>query len=61
MKVLQGSLKETRYKWPEHKVIEERQHSPLQSQGSTILSQDDVTYISDNVSRVGCENPDQVS
>ena len=61
MKVLQGSLKETRYRWPERKVIEERQHSPLQSQGSTVLIQDDVTYISDNVSRVGYENPNQAS
>ena len=53
MKVLQGSLKETRYKWPERKVTEECQRSPLQAQGSTILSRDDVTYISDHVSCVG--------
>ena len=52
MKVLQGSLKETRYKWPERKVTEECQRSPLQVQGSTILSRDDVTYISDHVSCV---------
>ena len=53
MKVLQGSLKETRYKWPERKVTEEWQRSPLQAQGSTILSRDNVTYISDHVSSVG--------
>ena len=53
MKVLQGSLKETRYKWPERKVTEECQRSPLQIQESTTLSRDDVTYISDNVSCVG--------
>ena len=52
MKVLQGSLKETRYRWPDRKVTEECQHSPLQVQESTVLSQDDVTYISDNVSSV---------
>ena len=53
MKVLQGSLKETRFKWPEHKVTEECQRSPLQVQGTTVLSRDDVTYISDHVSCVG--------
>ena len=55
MKVLQGSLRETRYKWPEHRVTEAHQHSPLQIQGSTILNRDDVTYISDNVSRIVCK------
>ncbi len=56
MKVLQGSLKETQYKWPERKVTEECQYSPLQVQGSTLLNRDDVTYISDKVSRVGSEH-----
>lgn len=59
MKILQGSLKETQYKWPERKVTEERQHSPLQVQKSTLLSRDDVAYISDNVSRVGWEHSDE--
>ncbi len=59
MKVLQGSLKETRFKWPERKGMEDRQHSPLQIQGSTLLSRDDVTYISDNVSRVPCAYSDE--
>lgn len=61
MKVLQGSLKETQYRWPERKVTEESQHSPLQVQGTTLLSRDDVTYISDNVSRMGCEHSDEAS
>ena len=60
MKVLQGSLKETLYKWPEFQVTE-GQRSPLQAQGSTLLSQNDVTYISDNVSRDGCERSDEAS
>ena len=55
-KVLQGSLNETRYKWPEHKVTEDCQHSPLQVKESALLSRDDVTYISDNVSRDGCKH-----
>lgn len=54
MKVLQGSLKETQYKWPERKVTEGFQDSPLQVQGSTVLGRDDVTYISDNVSCIAC-------
>ena len=54
MKVLQGSLKETQYKWPERKVTEACQHSPLQVQGSSVLGRDDVTYISDNVSCFDC-------
>lgn len=57
MKVLQGSLKETQYKWPEHEVTE-GQPSPLQAQGSRLLSRNDVTYISDNVSLYGCEHSD---
>ncbi len=61
MKVLQGSLKETQYKWPECKVTEECQYSPLQVQGSTLLNRDDVTYISDKVSRVSCEHFDEAS
>ena len=60
MKVLQGSLKETQYKWPEYKVME-GQRSPLQVQGSTLLSRDEVTYISDNVSRHDCEHSDEAS
>ena len=54
MKVLQGTLKETRFKWPERKVIEGHQHSPLQVQGSMELNRNDVTYISDHVSGVSC-------
>lgn len=57
MKVLQGSLKETLYKWPERKVIE-GQRSPLQVQGSSLLSRDDVTYISDNHGLHKILNPD---
>lgn len=55
MKVLQGSLKEIRYKWPEQKVTEERQYSPLQVQETTMLTRDDVTYITDHVSRASCK------
>ena len=53
MKVLQGSLKETQYNWPKCPVIEESQHAPLQVKGSTLLYQNDVTYISDKVSHAG--------
>lgn len=60
-KVLQGSLKETRFKWPERRVTEECQHSPLEVQESTLLSRDVVTYISDKVSRIGGECADEAS
>lgn len=61
MKILQGSLKETQFKWPERKVTEECQYSPLQVLGSTVLNRDDVTYISDDVSPVGCEHSGETS
>ena len=61
MKVLQGSLKETRYRWPEHKVVEDCQHSPLRIQESTMLGRDDVTYISDKVSFVVDEDFNEAS
>lgn len=60
MKVLQGSLKETQYKWPDREVTED-QYLPLQAQGSTLLSRDDVTYISDKVSCDDCEHSDDAS
>lgn len=51
MKILKGNLQETKYKWPERKGPEE--YAALEIKDSTLLSQDEVTYISDNVSHDG--------
>ncbi len=48
--MLQGSLKETQYGWPNKELLEAGNASPLESQGAINLSQDEVTYIADSVS-----------
>jgi len=49
--MLQGSLKETQYHWPNKELLEASKSSPLKPQGATVFSRDEVTYIADSVSR----------
>jgi cysteine dioxygenase len=48
--MLQGSLRETQYDWPDRKAVEEGHLSPLRPRKESILFRDEVTYISDSVS-----------
>lgn len=48
--MLQGSLRETQYDWPDRETLEAGDPSPVKPQGETIFSRDEVTYISDDVS-----------
>lgn len=48
--MLQGSLTETQYDWPNQALLEAGKASPLQSQGATVFSRDEATYIADSVS-----------
>lgn len=48
--MLQGSLKEAQYDWPNKELLEAGKTSPLKSQGAKVFSRDQVTYIADSVS-----------
>ncbi len=54
MKVLQGSLKETLYSWPDQSTARGGVGSPLQTKKQTMYTTDQVTDMSDNV-RTLCE------
>ncbi|MCJ1228134.1 Cysteine dioxygenase [Toensbergia leucococca] len=58
MKVLKGCLKETLYTWPDRNVVNAGQESPLQIQKETIYTDDEVTYMSDNLGLHQVSNPD---
>lgn len=46
MKVLKGSLKETLYNWPDQKLVQHGESSPLVVQKETMFQENEVTYIS---------------
>ncbi len=48
--MLQGSLKETQYDWPDKEVPSGGGPSPLPSKGETLIAQNEITYIADTVS-----------
>ncbi len=49
MKVLQGSLKETLYSWPDQSIVRGGIGSPLQTKKQTVYMTNQVTCMSDNV------------
>ena len=50
IQILQGSLKETRYAWPERKrETSDGQRSPLRLEKETVFAENEVTYMSDEV------------
>uniref|UniRef100_A0A7E4UQR0 Cysteine dioxygenase n=1 Tax=Panagrellus redivivus TaxID=6233 RepID=A0A7E4UQR0_PANRE len=53
VKILDGSLCETRFAWPET----EGKDAPLQKLGETLCNTDDVTYMSDEIGLHRMENP----
>ncbi|MCJ1372585.1 Cysteine dioxygenase [Loxospora ochrophaea] len=50
MKVLQGCLQETQYDWPKGEIRETQKETPLNVKKETIFKENQVTYMSDNVS-----------
>lgn len=48
--MLQGSLKEVLYDWPDQELLGRGEPSPLQPRDETLLAKDEVTYIADSVS-----------
>lgn len=55
--ILQGSLTETRYTWPDHSIVSEGKPSPPRVLKETTFDRDQVFYMSDKVSnhaRLGC-------
>lgn len=47
--VLQGSLRETLYDWPDLEAITDGHSSPLSKKKETIYEENEVTYMSDKV------------
>lgn len=58
MKILKGSLKETLYSWPDQEKVEHGQVSPPQETKQTIYSENQVTYMSDELGLHKISNPD---
>ncbi|MCJ1478350.1 Cysteine dioxygenase [Lambiella insularis] len=50
MKVLQGSLKETLYDWPDTDTKLDGSASPIHAKKETVYKENEVTYMSDKVS-----------
>ena len=48
--MLEGSLRETQYDWPDSNLVNGGHRSPLRPKKETVISRDDVTYITDSVS-----------
>ena len=48
--MLQGSLKEIQYDWPDRGELQQDCPTAMRNQKETVLSKDEVTYITDNVS-----------
>ncbi|MCJ1401179.1 Cysteine dioxygenase [Xylographa trunciseda] len=49
MKILQGSLKETLYDWPDESTKKDGLSAPLHAKKETIYKENEVTYMSDKV------------
>jgi len=58
MKVLQGTLKETLYDWPELGISRNRSGSPLKVKKETLYTENGVTYMSDQLGLHKISNPD---
>ncbi|KAI9812144.1 MAG: capsule-associated protein CAP1 [Pycnora praestabilis] len=58
MKILQGSLKETLYTWPDRNIVNDHKTSPLDITKETIYSKNQVTYMSDDLGLHKISNPD---
>ncbi|KAF5864186.1 hypothetical protein ETB97_008392 [Aspergillus alliaceus] len=63
MKVLKGSLRETRYSWPNQHKLELGQASPLQIKQETTYTKNQVTYMSDELGlhKISNTDPDNVA
>lgn len=48
--VLKGCLQETLYTWPDRNLVNDGKPSPLKIKKETIYGENQVTYMSDNVS-----------
>jgi len=59
MKILKGSLTETRYAWPTIERNKAEEH-PLQTLSNTTYQKDEVTYMSDKLGLHRITNPDPV-
>lgn len=49
MKILQGSLRETQYAWPDKDKVQHGETSPLDVTKQTVYGENQVTYMSDKV------------
>jgi len=58
MKVLQGSLKETLYSWPDRNLVNDGIPSPLRVKKESLYRENHVTYMSDNLGLHKISNPD---
>jgi len=58
MKVLEGSLQETLYSWPEKDKVAHGQESPLQVTKQTTYHENEVAYMSDKLGLHSISNPD---
>ncbi|KAI9824154.1 MAG: Cysteine dioxygenase [Sarea resinae] len=57
MKVLKGSLRETLYSWPDRNLVNDGQASPLCVKRDTLFTDNQVTYMSDNLGLHKITNP----
>ena len=60
MKMLKGSLKETRYQWPTVH-LNNKEDRPLQIENETLYLENEVTYMSDKLGLHKISNPDPVN
>ncbi|PLB41988.1 putative cysteine dioxygenase Cdo1 [Aspergillus candidus] len=58
MKVLQGSLQETLYAWPDRNKLQQGQRSPPKVTKETTYGENQVTYMSDKLGLHKISNPD---
>ncbi|KAK2767478.1 Cysteine dioxygenase [Arachnomyces sp. PD_36] len=61
MKVLKGSLQETRYAWPENSKVRNGEPQTLKNLKETVYHENEVTYMSDKLGLHKISNPDPES
>ncbi|TKA81484.1 Cysteine dioxygenase [Cryomyces minteri] len=58
MKVLKGSLRETLYRWPDKRLVEDGMSCPPTINKQTVYRENEVTYMSDQLGLHRISNPD---
>lgn len=61
MKMLEGTLQETLYDWPDQSLVERGECAPPTVKRQSVYHENEVTYISDQIGLHRISNPDPLN